>query len=97
MAEKKSYDTKYEMKPNNGSLFACKTKLSEKSPDYQGTVLIDLSEFEIVDNQITVSLGGWKKQWAEGTYLSLKASKVWIPDASGSAVKRTKEDFDVPF
>jgi len=52
MAEKKSYDTKYEMKPNNGSLFACKTKLSDKSPDYQGTVLIDLSEFEIVDNQI---------------------------------------------
>ena len=98
MAEKKSYDTKFETKPNSGVLFSAKSKTSDRQPDYNGNLLLDLSAFEVVNNQITVSLSGWKKSMSNGgTYLSLAASKPWVKEEAGSAFKRTKEDDSVPF
>jgi len=98
MALPKKYDKPFETKPNTGVLFASKSKTSEKQPDYNGNLLIDLSEFEVVDNQVNVSLGGWKNTMGNGaTYLRISASKPWVKEESGSAFKRTSETDDVPF
>ena len=77
-------------KPNTGVLFSSKAKKTEKSPDYFGDMLIDLSAFQIKDGKIAVRLGGWKRQSKTGsTYLSLAAS---APQEQGFAPKAKEDD-----
>jgi hypothetical protein len=64
----------YEQRVNNGTLFPNKSKQKPTSPDYSGSVLLDLSHFKVENNQINVRLAGWKKQGAKGMFLSLAAS-----------------------
>ena len=83
-------------KPNTGVLFSSKAKKTEKSPDYFGDMLIDLSAFQIKDGKIEVRLGGWKRQSKTGsTYLSLAAS---APKDQGYAPKsKVPQSEDDPF
>jgi|AntAceMinimDraft_18_1070375.scaffolds.fasta_scaffold151557_2 hypothetical protein len=64
----------YEQRPNNGTLFPNKSKPKPASPDYSGSILIDLSAMKVEGNMVTIRLAGWKKQGGNGTFLSLAAS-----------------------
>jgi uncharacterized protein (DUF736 family) len=75
-----AYDKPYEPKPNTGSLFANKEKKQPMSPDYQGTVLVDMSTLKVANGVATVKLNGWKKVSKSGlTYLSLSVD-TFVPD-----------------
>lgn len=88
-------EKKFEKRPNSGALFAVKSKQNPMQPDYRGDVVVNLSDFEIVDGQITVALSGWKKQYSQGTFLSLQAQKPYVKDAQPSNQGIT--DDDIPF
>ena len=92
-----AYDNEYENKPNFGSLHAVKVKKKPNSPDYSGDIVIDLRDFKIVDNKITVALGGWKKVGKRSgkTYLSLKAQPPYKQDENQSAEE--VQDEEEPF
>jgi len=91
-----AYDKPFENKAPYGSLFAAKAKTNPKAPDYYGDVVIDVSQFEIVDGTIKISLSGWKKQLTNGsgTFLSLQASKPFVKGEQSSAADM---DDDIPF
>ena len=91
-----AYDKPFENKAPYGSLFAAKAKTNPKAPDYYGDVVIDVSQFEIVDGSIKISLSGWKKQLTNGsgTFLSLQASKPFV---KGEQRQSTPADMDDDF
>ncbi len=91
-----AYDKPFENKAPYGSLFAAKAKTNPKAPDYYGDVVIDVSQFEIVDGTIKISLSGWKKQLTNGsgTFLSLQASKPFVKGEQSSPADM---DDDIPF
>jgi hypothetical protein len=91
-----AYDKPFENKAPYGSLFAAKAKTNPKAPDYYGDVVIDVSQFDIVDGTIKISLSGWKKPLTNGlgTFLSLQASKPFVKGEQSSAADM---DDDVPF
>jgi len=91
-------EKKFEKRPNSGALFAVKSKQNPNQPDYRGDVLINLSDFEVVDGQITVALSGWKKQYNQGTFLSLQAQKPYVKDAQNKPQSNNGDmDDDIPF
>ena len=91
-------EKKFEKRPNSGALFAVKSKQNPNQPDYRGDVLINLTDFEIVDGQITVALSGWKKQYSQGTFLSLQAQKPYVKDAQNKPQSNNGDmDDDIPF
>jgi hypothetical protein len=62
----------YENRPNSGVFFAVKVKKNPKSPDYTGSITIDMSTIKIVNGQAVIRLSGWKKKSKQGnTFLSL--------------------------
>lgn len=91
-------EKKYDKRPNSGALFAVKSKKNPNQPDYRGDVLINLSDFEVVNGQITIALSGWKKQYSQGTFLSIQAQKPYVannqPQQSSS---QGDNDEDIPF
>jgi hypothetical protein len=89
----------YELKPNQGSLFATKVKKHPKAPDYFGELLIDMNTLEVVDGVAKVKLGGWKiKSESSGnTFLSIKID-TWKPDnAQQPQTTNGDMDDDIPF
>jgi hypothetical protein len=91
-------EKKFEKRLNSGALFAVKSKQNPNQPDYRGDVLINLSDFEVVDGQITVALSGWKKQYSQGTFLSLQAQKPYVKDAQNKPQSNNGDmDDDIPF
>ena len=93
----------YELKPNQGSLFATKVKKHPKAPDYFGELKIDVSSLEIENGVATVKLGGWKiKSESSGnTFLSIKID-TWKPDNAQQPQSQSQPtdggmDDDIPF
>jgi hypothetical protein len=89
----------YELKPNQGSLFATKVKKHPKAPDYFGELLIDMNSLEVENGVAKVKLGGWKiKAESSGnTFLSLKID-TWKPDnAQQTQTNNGDMDDDIPF
>lgn len=92
----------YELRPNQGSLFATKVKKHPKAPDYFGELLIDVNALEVVDGVAKIKLGGWKiKSEASGnTFLSLRID-TWKPDNAQQPQPQQSNDGgmddDIPF
>jgi hypothetical protein len=93
----------YELKPNQGSLFATKVKKHPKAPDYFGELKIDVNSLEVENGVATVKLGGWKiKSESSGnTFLSIKID-TWKPDNAQQQQSQTQPnngdmDDDIPF
>jgi hypothetical protein len=91
-----------EKRLDSGSLMAVKSKKSEKSPDYFGSITVnleDLTKIEKDGDVYTIKLSGWKRR-AKTTgevYLSLSVDR-WIP--KGAAPTKRRDDFEdeeVPF
>jgi hypothetical protein len=91
----------YELKPNQGTLFATKVKKHPKAPDYFGELLVEISTLEVVNGVAKVKLGGWKvKSESSGnTFLSIKID-TWKPDGEKQTQPQSNNgdmDDDIPF
>jgi hypothetical protein len=96
----------YEAKPDTGSLFATQSKKTPKSPDYWGTIAINMKDLTNVktENGLTVvKLSGWKKVAKNGkTYLSLAIDR-YVPQQQGGVRQENQaqefpaDDSDIPF
>ena len=91
----------YELKPNQGSLFATKVKKHPKAPDYFGELVIDMNSLEVENGVAKVKLGGWKiKSESSGnTFLSIKID-TWKPDNAQQPQSQSNNgdmDDDIPF
>jgi hypothetical protein len=90
--------------PDSGSLKANTTKKLESSPDYWGSIAIDLSNttaVQVVDGLSVFKISGWKKRNSAGqTYLSLAINR-WVPEHDASAERKLTSSFgqddDIPF
>lgn len=89
--------------PDGGNLRATLTKKGAKSPDYWGSIAVnlkDMTKIEVVDGLHVIKLSGWKKVDNSGkTYLSIAVDR-FIPEQTGSAPQRqapAQDDSDVPF
>jgi len=97
-------DTEFKEYPDGGSLKRNVVKRSESSPDYWGTIAIDLSNtaaVKVVDGLSVFKISGWKKLNKEGkTYLSLSINRH-VPEHNASAERKLTSSFgqddDVPF
>ena len=95
----------FETRPDTGSLFAEQSKKNPKSPDYSGTIAINLKDLTAIktENGLTViKLSGWKKVGKSGkTYLSLSVNR-FVPQQQGTrqenqAQESPADDQDIPF
>lgn len=97
-------DKEFTEYPDSGSLKANAIKKSESSPDYWGTIAIDLSNttaVKVVDGLSVFKISGWKKRNKEGqTYLSLSINR-WVPEHDAVSERKLSSSFgqdeDVPF
>lgn len=87
-----------EIRADSGALLASSSKRSEKSPDYFGEIVIDLSNKTKLVREgdlLIVKLSGWKRQSKSGnTYLSLAVDR-FVPKTS--APKKDDMDEEIPF
>lgn len=97
-------DKEFTEYPDSGSLKASAVKKSESSPDYWGTIAIDLSNttaVKVVDGLSVFKISGWKKRNKEGqTYLSLSINR-YVPEHNAVSERKLSSSFgqdeDVPF
>lgn len=97
-------DKEFTEYPDSGSLKANAIKKSESSPDYWGTIAIDLSNttaVKVVDGLSVFKISGWKKRNKEGqTYLSLSINR-YVPEHNPVSERKLSSSFgqdeDVPF
>ena len=97
-------DKEFTEYPDSGSLKANAIKKSESSPDYWGSIAIDLSNttaVQVVDGLSVFKISGWKKRNSAGqTYLSLAINR-WVPEHDASAERKLTSSFgqddNVPF
>ena len=93
----------YQAKPDTGSLFASQTKKTPKSPDYFGTISInlkDLTNIHTEDGLTIVKLSGWKKVGSDGkTYLSISVDRFVPENRQAPKQESGVEDLegDIPF
>ena len=90
----------YEQRPNSGTLFPNKSKPKPMSPDYSGTIMLDVNSLKVENGVATVRLAGWKKQGKNGTFLSLAASAPMdrAQEGRGSAPTNLADiEDDAPF
>ena len=80
---------------DSGSLFASPTKKFPKSPDYFGSIAIDMknmTKVEMVDGLTVIKLSGWKRQGPSGkTYLSIAVDR-FIPEGEHSQARPAAEE-----
>ena len=97
-------DKEFTEYPDSGSLKASAVKKSESSPDYWGTIAIDLSNttaVKVVDGLSVFKISGWKKRNKEGqTYLSLSINR-YVPEHNAVSERKLSSSFgqddEVPF
>ena len=90
--------------PDGGSLKANTTKKLESSPDYWGSIAIDLSNstaVQVVDGLSVFKISGWKKRNNAGqVYLSLAINR-WVPEHDAVSERKLSSSFgqddDIPF
>jgi hypothetical protein len=96
------FDKEFKPYPDSGALRASQTKKGPKSPDYWGTIAInlkDMTNVQTVDGLTVVKLSGWKKQDTQGrTYLSIAVDR-FVPEQKSAPRQQQKsnDDFDAPF
>lgn len=97
----------YETRPDTGSLFAELSKKNPKSPDYSGTIAInmkDLTGLKTENGLTVIKLSGWKKISKSGkTYLSIAVNRFVPEQQTGGtryenqAQSHPDDSSDVPF
>jgi len=100
------YKTEFKELPDGGSLRANATKKTEKSPDYWGSLAVnikDMTNVQMDGDIMVIKLSGWKKQDKKGhTFLSLAVNR-FVPEGQAQANRQAQQpvpqDFadDIPF
>jgi hypothetical protein len=100
------YKTEFKELPDGGSLRANATKKTERSPDYWGTLAVnikDMTNVQMDGDIMVIKLSGWKKQDKKGhTFLSLAVNR-FVPEGQAQANRQSQQpvpqDFadDIPF
>jgi len=100
------YKTEFKELPDGGSLRANATKKTEKSPDYWGSLAVnikDMTNVQMDGDIMVIKLSGWKKQDKKGhTFLSLAVNR-FVPEGQAQANRQSQQpvpqDFadDIPF
>lgn len=93
--------TPFENQPDSGNLFAEKSKKYPTSPDYSGTIYVNLKDLTGLktENGLTViKLSGWKNVSKTNgkTYLTLKVNR-FVPQEQGGRYENQVSDDEVPF
>jgi hypothetical protein len=94
--------TEFKPYPDSGTLKSSATKKTTKSPDYWGTIAIDLknqTNIHVEDGLTIVKLSGWKKVDRSGkTYLSIAVDR-FVPENRKPQETRAKDfpDEDLDF
>jgi hypothetical protein len=86
--------------PNTGVLWPNKNRQSESHPNSRGDIKIERSFLkellnETDDELIVIALSGWTKEYKDGKFISLKASKPFVKTDSKPTLKIDEED--IPF
>ena len=91
MAEKKVYF-------NSGFLNKVKDKKSDKAPDYRINITLDTDTLDaIIAAGGKLQLAGWKRQGANGEYISFVASAdTFVPQQTSGPIA-SDEDNLIPF
>jgi hypothetical protein len=93
--------------PDSGSLRANATKKGDKSPDYWGSLAINIKDktnVQMDGDLMIIKLSGWKKQDKQGrTFLSIGVNR-FVPEGQKQAHRQSQQpaaqDFpeeDIPF
>jgi hypothetical protein len=96
----KSPDQKaYPAYPDGGSLHSSRIKKGPKSPDYFGTIAInlkDMTNIKTEDGLTVVKLSGWKRAGNDGkTFLSIAVDRfIPEPQGGGSPRQPTRQEDD---
>jgi hypothetical protein len=90
-------EKKFEKRPNSGALFVVKSKKNPMQPDYRGDLIINLTDFDIVDGKVSIEISGWKKNYSGGTLLSLQAKKFYVKQGEQQQSNDGGNDDDIPF
>jgi hypothetical protein len=101
------YKTEFKELPDGGSLRANATKKTERSPDYWGSLAVnikDMTNLQMDGDIMVIKLSGWKKQDTQGrTYLSLAVNR-FVPEGQAQANRQSQQpapqdfsDDDIPF
>jgi hypothetical protein len=98
--------TEFQAKPDSGNIFATQSKKTPLSPDYFGTIHVNLKDMTNIksENGLTViKISGWKKVAKNGkTYLSLAVDR-FVPQQQGGTRQENQaqefpaDDSDIPF
>ncbi len=93
--------TPFEKLPDSGNLFAEVSKKTPLSPDYSGSICVNLKDLTNIktENGLTViKLSGWKNVSKTNgkTYLTLKV-KRFVPQEQGGRYENQVSDDDMPF
>jgi len=104
--QKKAYSKPFEERPDSGNLHASQAKKTAESPDYWGTIAINLKDLTNIktENGLTIiKLSGWKRvsETNGKTYLSLAVNR-WVPEEQAgnryeNQAQSHPDDSDVPF
>jgi hypothetical protein len=88
--------TQFKPYPDSGTLKASGTKKGPKSPDYWGTIAIDLKNqvnIHTEDGLTVIKLSGWKKVDRSGkTYLSIAVDR-FVPEQRSKPQETRAKDF----
>ena len=105
---KKTYDKPFEERPDSGNLHATQIKKSSESPDYFGSIALnlkDLTNIKTVNGLTVIKLSGWKRvsETTGKTYLSLAVDR-WVPEQPQGGTRQENQsqefpadDSDIPF
>jgi hypothetical protein len=90
----------FQQRADSGALFASQSKKNQASPDYYGTIAINMNDktnFQVVDGLTVIKLGGWKRKSPTSgkTYLSLSVNR--FVGESHITPKKEEDDSDIPF
>ena len=91
--------SKYEHKPNKGSLFKNKYKERDDHPSWKGDALLDLGKLGIGSGQSEVDLSIWVNKTKEGDkYLKINIDPPYQSEAEVKPEDKKEElDDDIPF
>ena len=94
-----AYGKPFEEKPNSGSFHSQSVKKSENSPDYTGSITLDLRALGIGDGVHKLRLSGWKRIGKSNgkQYLSLAVSAFVEQDAPRAMPQQEETPDDIPF
>lgn len=94
-----AYGKPFQEKLNSGSFHSQSVKKSENSPDYTGSITLDLRALGIGEGVYKLRLSGWKRIAKSNgkQYLSLAVSAFTEQDAPRAMPQQEEAPDDIPF